>query len=376
MYYHDRHGHLTAYGVWPRVQGTVAFQVPLYDSQTVDIAGLALAGDPAAVAQLSARGLDTQTVVNNWRLAHSYPLNTVQMALRHRSRAISTDYLVAQRIKRLATIQSKLCRLERLSLSTMQDIAGCRAILPEVAQVHSLVKRYEDGYSSHELVRSVDYISRPRTSGYRSHHLIYRYSNPKRPEYDSLQIEVQLRSRLQHYWATAVETVDFFLGEGLKANQGSAKWSQFFKLMSTAMALREAEPPVPGTPARHDEVVSELRQLTRELDVLGVLDGLRDTVRISAFARKQGYKWFVMTLSAPGPKGRRSLTLNPYKSADVEKAEARLQEVERDLPRGADAVLVSVSEGAALQRAYPNYFLDTRQFLEVVREEVGPNLAS
>jgi hypothetical protein len=33
-----------------------------------------------------------------------------------------------------------------------------------------------------------------------------------------------------------------------------------------------------------------------------------------------------------------------------------------------DSVLVSVESAAALQRAYTNYFLDTRQFVEVMQQ--------
>jgi hypothetical protein len=35
---------------------------------------------------------------------------------------------------------------------------------------------------------------------------------------------------------------------------------------------------------------------------------------------------------------------------------------------GGDAVLVSVDSLAALRRAYPNYFLDTRVFLDLLEE--------
>ena len=37
----------------------------------------------------------------------------------------------------------------------------------------------------------------------------------------------------------------------------------------------------------------------------------------------------------------------------------------------ADVVLVSVDSMAALRRAYPNYFLDTRAFLEAVKAAVA-----
>ncbi len=52
-------------------------------------------------------------------------------------------------------------------------------------------------------------------------------------------IEVQLRTRLQHNWATAVETVGIFTGEALKSSQGNEDWQDFFRLVSTWFAHKE-----------------------------------------------------------------------------------------------------------------------------------------
>jgi hypothetical protein len=42
--------------------------------------------------------------------------------------------------------------------------------------------------------------------------------------------------------------------------------------------------------------------------------------------------------------------------------------VEKSLTGNNDAVLVSVESVASLRRAYPNYFLDTHRFVEVVNQ--------
>jgi len=59
---------------------------------------------------------------------------------------------------------------------------------------------------------------------------------------------MQIRSQLQHAWATAVETVGTFLQQALKSSQGDEGWQRFFALMGNAMAMRERRPPVPNTP--------------------------------------------------------------------------------------------------------------------------------
>ena len=85
-----------------------------------------------------------------------------------------------------------------------------------------------------------DYISAPKASGYRGVHLMYRYkSDKKKTIYNDLKIEMQIRSRYQHAWATAVETVGIFVGQALKTSMGDDRWLRFFALMGSAIAIRE-----------------------------------------------------------------------------------------------------------------------------------------
>jgi Region found in RelA / SpoT proteins len=84
-----------------------------------------------------------------------------------------------------------------------------------------------------------DYIARPKPDGYRSHHLMFNFRDRRNAGiHDGRRIEVQLRTRLQHSWATAVEAVGLFRGEDLKGNQGNPKWLRLFTLMSAEFAER------------------------------------------------------------------------------------------------------------------------------------------
>ena len=78
-------------------------------------------------------------VVNNWRSAHSFPLNTFQMRLRANAGTVDPRSLVAQRIKRFSSIDAKLRRFKWLKLSAMQDIGGCRAVVSSARRVQELV---------------------------------------------------------------------------------------------------------------------------------------------------------------------------------------------------------------------------------------------
>lgn len=231
----------------------MAWAVPEFSRTKVDAAGDILIREFSPIASAGDMSVDDYVdqyedfqheltaalqVINNWRSSHSYPLNALQMSLRRRVRNMKTAWLVAQRIKRLPAIQLKLRINKGMQLSRMQDIGGCRAVVSTVRMVNHLVSTYQGSKSmKHELVRITDYIEKPRPTGYRSVHLIYRHQSETHQEYNNLRIEMQIRSRLQHAWATAVETIGEFIGQALKSNLGEANWLRFFQLMSSAIAL-------------------------------------------------------------------------------------------------------------------------------------------
>ena len=154
-----------------------------------------------------------------------------------------------------------------MTLSQMQDIGGCRAIVSTVDQVRALCKLYAASEMKHKLHHTDDYLNNPKESGYRGVHLIYRYHSDRKTEYNTLLIEMQLRSQLQHAWATAVETVGAFMQQALKSSLGEKEWLRFFALMGTAIAVRENRPPVPQTPGKYSELVKELRDHAKALDI-------------------------------------------------------------------------------------------------------------
>jgi len=312
-------------------------------------------------------------IIDNWRSSHSFALNTFQNTLRRKARQVTSSPTVAQRIKRFSSIHAKLRRFRWLTLSQMQDIGGCRAVVGSVSGVRRLVDLYKASELRHKLVDEDDYITNPKPSGYRGVHLIYRYESEKKPVHNGRQIEMQLRSPLQHAWATAVETVDTFTRQALKSGGGEGEWRRFFKLMGSAIARRERTQLVPETPTRKKDLVAELRALNARLGVvdrLGAYGATLDQV-VAPGARRAHF--FLLELE-PGIPPR--LTITGFQRANLQEAAARYAEVERAIRAkqkpGGDAVLVSVESLAALSRAYPNYYLDTTVFINAVRLAIGP----
>lgn len=305
-------------------------------------------------------------IINNWRSSHGFPLLALRITLGNRASQVDASSLIAQRIKRLSSISYKLQRFPTMNMIQMQDVGGCRAVVSNVAQVRALRGLYRR--MKHRLVREDDYITQPKASGYRSSHLVYRYMSDKKETYNGLQIEIQLRSRLQHAWATAVETVGTFLQQSLKASQGTTDWLRFFSLMGSALALRERTPLVPETPGNKTRLVAELRHHVQLLDVRRRLESYRSTLETRARPEARRARYYLLELNPS--EGR--LVVRGYKGNELDRATTEYLAVERALSgAGAEAVLVSVESLDQLRRAYPNYFLDTRVFLEAMRTAIS-----
>jgi hypothetical protein len=200
--------------------------------------------------------------------------------------------------------------------------------------------------------------------------LVFRYFSDKKRTavYNDLKIEMQLRSQYQHAWATAVETVGTFIGQALKSSLGEDEWLRFFALMGTAIAAREETPPVPGTPGARAEWLPELDNLTAQLNVANRLQAYGEALqKLEAGAEDAHYYLLKLDLSA------NRLTVTGFQQEEIARAEAEYAEAEqhvKDHP-DTDAVLVAVESVALLQRAYPNYFADTRVFVELVKQALS-----
>jgi len=193
-----------------------------------------------------------QTVVK-YRSMHSYPMSRVTTSIRYWVRVVTKDNQLrpSQRHKRMNRIIDKLHRFPQMRLSQMEDIGGCRAVLPTLDQVKGVAERITNRWHGALII---DYTERPKPSGYRAIHVIERR--------DGRLIEVQLRSQRQDQWAVAVETwasptVPF----NLKDDPDSAPEAvrRYFQVAGEVLALADL-----GQPA-DDTLMAELATLQREV---------------------------------------------------------------------------------------------------------------
>jgi len=342
----------------------VKYSVREFSKSQVDKAGAKLARpEPWFEAADIDNALE---IINNYRSAHNLPLLVFRIDLAGRARKVDPTATVAQRLKRLPAIEAKLRRISSMRLTQMEDIGGCRAVVRTVGMVQRVSRLYEKSRTKHECEHVIDYLTKPKETGYRGIHLIYAYHSVTKPESNGLQIEIQIRSRQQHAWATAVETVDAFTGQGLKDGSGETGWQRFFAVMGTFIAHKEGCNPVPNTPTDPKTLRDEIVRYAKELDVVHHLHSYRGTLKLETIPHAHFY-----LLQLDASKGETGII--GFKKNQLEEAQEAYLAVEKAVagaPRK-DVVLVSVGSLESLKRAYPNYFADTDVFLGILQEAIS-----
>ncbi|MEK6859048.1 MAG: RelA/SpoT domain-containing protein [Nanoarchaeota archaeon] len=353
-----------------------------YSKQEINQAGKTLIKSNFSEEE-RAKALD---ILDNWRAVHAYPLHVFQITLKRKSAKYDKKPLVVQRLKRVPAIIYKLGRVyagrsrASMKLFQMQDIGGCRAI---VSDLNTARKLYTEGYLKgdlkHKLVNKKNYIDErndkdkidgPKTDGYRGFHLVYAYrTTGGKKKYNGRLTEIQIRTRLQHLWATAVETAGFFTRQAIKTNEGSPEWNEFFKLVSSAFARMEGCPMVPETPQDEKELYLRIKLSEKELNFIEkmtnwaqIIEHLNNQIKSKAM---QKAKFFLLELDLL----RKKILITSFTEKEEVKAINKYSELEKIYPTGKDydIVLVGADNPTDLKKAYPSYFLDTTQFLILLR---------
>ncbi len=338
---------------------------PKFSKQHINKAGEILASENSNQNDLTW----AYDVVSNWRACHGYPINTFQATLRQRLKGIDSTAIVAQRLKRTPSIIKKLQRFQSMHLARMQDIGGLRAIVKNLSSLNKLQKKYKAKKFQHELISEKNYVLSPKPDGYRSIHLVFRYKNDQASDYNGLQLELQLRTKLQHAWATAVETMGTFLGQALKSNQGDQNWLKFFEITGSAFAHLENSTLVPGYQSLSRQ--ETFKQVATEENTLHVLNKLRGfTLAVDAVTNEKGAgKYHLVILNSEN----KSVTIKPYPQTKLDDAVKDYTDIEAKAKSGEliEAVLVSAGPIDLLRKAYPNYFLDTQDFINEVEKIIA-----
>ena len=143
--------------------------------------------------------------------------------------------------KSTTSITEKLLR-ERIRLTQMQDIAGCRVIVADISTQGRVVQHLIQRFPRHAVI---DRRGRP-SHGYRAVHIVVTS--------EGKQVEIQIRTDLQHRWAELSEKFSDVVDPSIKYGGGKDWIRSLLSQMSTVIAaveLREQElggvwqPPIP-----------------------------------------------------------------------------------------------------------------------------------
>jgi ppGpp synthetase/RelA/SpoT-type nucleotidyltranferase len=297
-------------------------------------------------------------IAHNWRDTHAYPMRRFREILAKQIKKHQAKASAVARLKRMPSIRRKL-HDQQWPLDKIQDLAGCRAIVPSINDANAVVEGLRQ-VPRHILHREDPYIEKPKANGYRCHHMVYRYrGNGDDSVFDERRIEIQIRTWLQHSWATAVEAVGAYRSENMKAGEGNPEWLRLFALMSGEFALAEKCPEPPGLPER-SERVREIGELEQQLDAVSSLENIAHVVKYTEHLDPKSKPEYYQIIY---DRKSRIVNVEPYFNVIAGARAYDKAEVDADKSQsGITTVLVEADGIEILKAAYPNYFGDVEKF--------------
>ena len=108
-----------------------------YAIRDVRRAGDALRGNIAWSEDSAEEIKEIFRIANNWRDSHMYPMRRLRYGVIGQIRRLKQPGSTFARLKRMRSIRRKL-RTISANLNQIQDLGGCRAILPSIKDVKEL----------------------------------------------------------------------------------------------------------------------------------------------------------------------------------------------------------------------------------------------
>ena len=155
--------------------------------------------------------------------------------------------------KSTTSIAEKL-RRESIRLTQIQDIAGCRLIVPEIANQEHVVA------SLVELLTATAVIDRRQkpSHGYRAVHIV--------ATIDGKAVEIQVRTALQQVWAELSEKLSDLIDPAIKYGGGEEDIKELLSELSVTIAEQETN---------ESRVLQMQRNVDAMLSTPGLTEGLR-----------------------------------------------------------------------------------------------------
>lgn len=150
---------------------------------------------------------------------------------------------------------------------------------------------------------------------------------------------------------------------------------EFFRLVSSAFARMEKTPIVPNTPIDSNELKTKIRYYAKKLDVINKMNEWTKIHKIienferDIEAKKDKIDYYLLNLDLV----TKELSITPYKKNEDQLANAEYSRLEQKMIEAneeRDIVLVSADTTRELRKGYPNYFMDSKQFLNKLNQYI------
>ncbi len=174
-----------------------------------------------------------------------------------------------------------------------------------------------------------------------------------------MKIELQLRTKLQHAWATAVEIVDSFEGEQLKLGRGGSEWSRLFYLVADEFAKLEK------LPLHNNNItnrIDTIRELCNHLNIIDKLKYYTHTLNIAKQDNIEKATFVILNLHIDEKKRSLGMTFCANQ-AEAEKMYMALEKLYINNSSN-NILMVRISSIKQIQKSYPNYFADSKIFID------------
>lgn len=135
-------------------------------------------------------------------------------------------------------------------------------------------------------------------------------------------------------------------------------------MVSSILALKEGTPVCPNTSESADELIKEIKSLDSKHNIVSTLSGLN--VAIDFDEKKNENKknnYYILILDYT----RKRMRIKSFETKNIEVATEVYNQLEGKLESDKNIVLVSASSFDSLRAAYPNYFTDIQEFVDMMR---------
>ena len=157
-----------------------------------------------------------------------------------------------------------------------------------------------------------------------------------------------------------------FIEHSLKSSEGPDDWLNFFALAGSGFAHLEKCNPVPGYEGQSAvETFTAIEKIATKLEVRDRLQAFSVAANAISNNEKGGsYYYHLVVLDS----AKKEVVIKSFARDRLDEANLEYANTEKRISGGEriQAVLVSAGPVDTLRKAYPNYFLDTREFLKVL----------